>query len=294
MIELLVAVVILIVIMLSFGMIITTIQATVSTGQEVMRSNAAATSIIGTLRGDIRQITQHGFLAITQTPHTDAPVLVFTTAGVIPSKTDSPSANGGLVSLGMCENKADPGAFDVLYCQQWVLNSAVAMSGDLFPADLASLQTCDRPTMNGGIVTWACNNLPGATIDSEIHMPSDTLTGVDALWQVLADNCEWISIMWTDGTTGLYGLVWYGVDYDQDLDAYVRNAKDTNWNTKDAATWAADVDRIEFDGDPGFGTPLYRAAWTHHNQNNWPRALKIEFKLEDHDSPYEVICPVGS
>jgi len=293
MIELLVAVVILIIIMLAFGMIITTIQATVSTGQQTMRSNAAAAAIIDTLRGHVRQATQHGFLAVTQTEHSDAPVLVLTTAGVIPSKTAAESSTGGLVCVGMCENQAEPGSFDVLYCQSWVLSEA-GSSDDILSFDLANLQRFDRMAINEGIVRWVCDHCPGGPqSDAGIRVPCGSLTDVNALWQVLADNCEWISIMWTDGTTGLNGLVWYGVDYDQHSGSYVRRQKDENWSTVDAPTWAADADIVEFNGDPGLGTPLYRALWTHHNQNNWPRALKIKFKLEDHDNPYEVICPIG-
>jgi len=289
MIELLVAVVILIIIMLAFGMIITTIQGTVSTGQEAMRSNAAAAAIIDTLRSELRQITQHGLLCITQTDTADGykPLLTFTTAGVIAGKTGNASANGGLVSIGICENQSGAGSFDVLFARNWLLASMSTVP-DAMPWDLAHIQKSDRDTLNGYVVEQYCAIPP-----DDVRIPAGDLDDVNALWQVLADGCDWISILWTDGDTDTEGLKWYGIDYNQDSEAYEAvSVGSTGDEWVNVSFDSASVTQIEYDAGTG-GDDLYRALWTHHNQNNWPRAIKIAFKLTDHDSPYELICPIG-
>lgn len=54
------------------------------------------------------------------------------------------------------------------------------------------------------------------------------------------------------------------------------------------------------DGTLIWNDPNSNALWTHHDQTNWPKAVKLRFKLRDPAMPedftnvdYEVICPVG-
>ena len=281
-IELLVAVTILVVMILAFATIMSQSQRVVRTSQKTMRSNAAASAIIRTFRDDIRRATQHGLLCITQDPVNLQPYLLVTTAGVIPSKTQAEIGNAGLSCFGLCDNTSTT-TRDVLYAQRWVFVQG-GSGGDLWGLDLAEVQTYDRAMMNV-TVNDVCSYVPGGGSSPDIVIPPQNLTDVGALWQVLADQCQALSIMWTDGTSDATGLNWYGVDYDTLTDTYEIAASVAGWEG-----------RIESDGEIEFSEGVaYRALWTHHNQNLWPKAIKIRFMLleDDQQNEYEVICPVG-
>jgi len=310
MVELLVSVVVLLVVMLSFGTIMRQIQRVVSTGEKTIRTNSAAAAIVGAMRTDIGRITRNGMLCITQVneapPPTDGyhPLLTFTAAGVVESKIDSASANASLVAMGLCA-ETPPASWPVLYCQRWVLTGLMpggfGFNNDGLTWDLANIQSLPRSDGTRFAIDHnvdSVNDLVDAVLSLSpvnggpfpIALPCHTPTQAGNLWQVLADRCEWVSVTWTDGppldANGL--LRWYGVDY---TGGYSVTAKDGNWTTNNAAN-------VEF--NVGLGPNIYRALWTHHNQNNWPRALRIRYRLiEDANAippegkVYEVICPVG-
>jgi len=310
MIELLVAVAILTTIMLSFSMIMTQVQETVSTGQKTIRTNAAAAAIIDTIRNDIRQMTQHGMLCITQA-FDGSPRLVVSTSGVTPSKThgqlgDPPNTytaigTGGIISVGRCLNHATSTTTrEILFYQRWVLMKLTDKdedelqwpfdilrtrdpAGDWETYDLADFQVFTRGGTNY-LVDDICNLSPSDDPGSlgAIRIPPKD-DDIGSLWQVLAENCESLSIMWTDGTATAYGLNWYGVDN-----------PNSPLVTVTPAQWETDPNKIEFNAVT-WGEDTYRALWTHHNQNNWPRAIKIRFELVEGEerNTYEVICPVG-
>ena len=313
MIELLVAVSIMVVMMLAFSQILQQSRKVVSNSQLTMRYNSAATAIFHTIRSDIAKATRQGLLSLTQTAVDEPPVLLLTAAGVTPSKTVAVIGSGAFATYGMCENKATAAvAKDIFFCQRWVLNDTASPSGDVLQMDLAEAQIMDRLAMNDEIVGTVSDNLTllGMTPDeipaNEISIPPTDIGQVQALWQVLSIDCRALSIMWTDGTTGASGLNWYGIDYTMDQpgpDGILGNADDKpSYNVTEQGTgWAgtpfapATPTQIEFDA-----AGAYRALWTHHNQNNWPLAIKIRFELldtRDADKPrpktYEVICPLA-
>ena len=287
MVELLVSVVVLLVVMLSFGMIMRQIQRVVSTGEKSIRTNSAAAAIVGAIRSDIGRATRNGMMCITQTGAKSPPLLTFTAAGVVPSKTDAgsavdrASANASLVAMSLCDNTstASPSPdLDVLYSQRWLLTDVT--HGDRIDLDLANIQRLPRSGMNAGVLP----RLSGIALPCSTSTPDEA----DNLWPVLADRCEWVSVTWTDGQLDANGLLrWYGVDYD--AGQYVVKWRNT----------PPDPTNVEFDVS-GVGANVYRALWTHHDQNNWPRALRIRYRLiEDANATpiegrvYEVICPVG-
>jgi len=294
-IELLVAVTILAVIMLSFAIIITQMRRVVSAGQANIESNSAATAIIHTIRSDLRRVTQHGLLCITQDSQDGPGYLIFVTAGPTPSKTVSDIGTGGVVALGLCDNAATS-LLEVLYYQRWVL--ANALGDDVWNADLSQVQAHDRGWMNDFFVNSVLSNYPGGGSVSPVSIPAGTIDEVNGLWQVLADNCQSLSIMWTDGSSFGGGLQWYGVMYEDGICQIVE--QNANWPFDQFDP--DDTSQIEFNALFGGGN-AYRALWTHHNQNNWPVAIKIGFSLKwpdpyDPEKPkiskkYEVICPIG-
>jgi len=313
MIELVVAVAILVIVMLAFGSIITQIQGTVATGQRSMRSNAAAAAIIDSLQGDIRRATQQGMLCITQIPD-GPPAMFFTIAGPTPSKTHPVTGTGAIIALGMAVNH-DSNDRDILYCQRWVLGSVNIPLSDILDSDLIDIQAMTRWQINNNLINSMIYGTPPEDPSHPRalwvpHNPAYALDNINALWQVLADNCQWLSIMWTDGeiddkdnTDPLDdGLAWYGIAYDQGAQAYQYLPLEPDppaWTTVDAAQWAGDLSVQEFAGEHlDTGVYVYRAMWTHHNQNNWPKAVKLRFGLlesgDTEENVYEVICPVGS
>jgi hypothetical protein len=317
--ELMVAVFVLILVMMSFGMIMAQIQRTVSTGQKAIRVNSAATAIVEATRTDLRRASRQGFLCITQIDDGDGsdgfpPLLTFTTAGVTQSRTSSAIANAAIVAIGMCDNAAPSADFNpsVLYCQRWLLTGTGIGAGDqgmgLF--SMAMLQTYPRsgaaPSLDI-LASTICTFSP--TSFAPVNLPPASPTEVGALWQVLSDNCEWASVMWTDGavdaTTNLPR--WYGVDYDPDPDndpatpGGVHLVTDrfggSGWTSR---TIANDPNQIDYNA--GAGVDLYRALWTNDNQSNWPAAVKIRYRIVDPDADgddddasttYEVVCPLG-
>ncbi len=319
MIELLVAVTILILMLMAFSMILTQSQKVVSVSQRNMRANAAAGAIGQVFRGDLRRATQQGMLCITQTFEDGPPRLVFTTAGITPSKTHAEIGTGGLVCFGLSANYAGP--YPTLYYQRWVLkfflSGGPSPPTDVLSAfDLASLQAWDRGEMNNCVdqVCAADPNSAGYEPGSSIQIPPRTIEDVGALWQVMGARCEWISIMWTDGTifdNNTPGnlsddeMNWYGVRYDTSSGYIAQGRGFAPTYAPDPTSWInqpfdeSDLSQIEFDVGPG-GTDVYRALWTQHNQNNWPKAIRIRFRLSgnpndpaDKGAEYEVICPVG-
>ena len=122
-------------------------------------------------------------------------------------------------------------------------------------------------------------------------MPPENVTHIEDLWQVLAHGCRKLSIMWTDGTAKPSGsatgdLNWYGVGYDNSNQMYIERSP---------------VPGIE---DPNQSTdPYYYAVWTHEDQTNWPKAVKVRFQIQNSSLPkntfgerafdFEVICNIG-
>jgi prepilin-type N-terminal cleavage/methylation domain-containing protein len=302
MIELIVAVTVLSLLILMFGRVITQAQRVVSGSQERMRSSAEATAVTQVIRSDLRQATQHGFLAIAQRDD-DTPQLMVTTAGVTPSKTHPRVSSGGVSIFGLCDNESgdsDPN-YRVLYAQRLVLGDLA--EGDVINWDLANVQRRNRARLAAGagsLVEYLSQTLPPGAVDvgsggrPAIHIPVQNLGDIEALWQVLVPQCAWMSVMWTDGDVpaGNDGLRWYGVDW-------VKDPVTEDWGYEprwrdgagtDADTWAADDTLVEFEDARGG----YRAVWTHHNQGAWPKAVRLRFKLDDELGTYEVICAVGN
>jgi len=303
-IELLVAVTIMVIMILAFGTILTQSRRVVSGTQRMIRSNSQAAALGQTFRQDIRRATQQGLLCITQTAPGSSPRLLITIAGPVPSKTRPLVGTGGFAHFGLSANAspmATPGNY-VLFAQRWVLIAGAGMGGDIWATmDLANVQALrrhdpdpDKPDMNK-TCTNVCDFSPGGMI-APVSIPPRDLSEVNALWQVLADKCQWLSIMWTDGTDTGGALNWYGIDRVVTNDQGTPDPEDDVWEyqvrAQSGSAWE-DLDiaheTIEFDADDN---DTYRALWTHHDQNNWPKAIRIRFKLPG-QAPYEVICPVG-
>lgn len=306
-IELLVSVGILVIMLLAFGVILTGSQEVVARSQATMRSNSAAAAIADVIRNDLRQATKNGFLCIMQDPAdpNGNPILTVMTAGVSESGINEVVGTARLVSYGICDNQADPNE-QILWRKGWVL--AIDPNNpdpnnprdDVIPSDYAVFQQLPR-YIPLPPPPWSLDSVITTYISrpEDITIPPQQLSDIDTLWQCLAVRCSELSIMWTDGEpkAGENNVPWYGLAHD---------GTSTQVLAKDDLGWAGndpnDVQIIEYDSDPDPApeNKLYRALWTHHNQNNWPAAIKIRFTITDDALPeefrgqaYEVICPVG-
>ena len=277
-----------------------------------MHANSKAAAIAEIIRNDIRRITQNGFLCITQTDDPAAanrtPRLIFTTAGVSPSLTGDTVGSGMIVSYGICDNQA-PGAVDrMMWRHGWVMRevSPPPPPADVYDGDPSGLQTVTRINTNTMYI-----------FDSTLYGPPDVSGGtrpllvppgmsdVQNLWQCLTTACSQLSIMWTDGTPSGPPpddyLNWYGIYWNEATSEY----EATGWEEPDWRSRALTTDELEFNVGPPPPEEAYRALWTRHNQNNWPKAIRIRFVLTDDSVPeelrdtelgetvYEVICPIG-
>ena len=89
--------------------------------------------------------------------------------------------------------------------------------------------------------------------NSTIKIPAKNIIEIKALWQCLIDKSRNLQITWSDKSVDAFNnFLWYGP----------MNPKgDAN-----IESWYG-------------GT--YRALWTNHNQENWPKMIRFQFKHEN-------------
>jgi prepilin-type N-terminal cleavage/methylation domain-containing protein len=321
-IEMLVAVAILALIILAFGTILTQAQKVVAKSQTNMRTNGTAAAIAKVIRDDLNQLTQDGFLCITQmSTANSAPRLIFTTSGDTPSKTDNVTGAGTIVVMGRKENTSGVefgSKYPLLAQQKWVLSTETitnpSPNPDVWATDLSIILQQKRRQINDSLIGLAgtAGSLLYTFENTELKVPPGTQTDISNLWQVLSYECNNVSIMWTDGDLdGDQSVDWYGVTNSGGSggDVIIKNPPAPSevsdlpdYDLEPAASkntfLAANV---EFETGGG-----YRALWT-SDTPVWPKAIKISFAVHDpgaseemqaEDSSttfkrYEVICPIG-
>jgi len=286
-IELLVSVAVLVIMILMFATILHDSQQVVSTSQLTMQANAQAAAIAEVIRNDIRRITKEGFLYIGQRHIDGTPFIGFTTAGVSPSSQTDAIGTGTVVLYALTPNASGNGG-RILRRRAWILDPEA--TGDLKDVKAVDLTVIISGSLQGpGLVSTL--DLNGLDTDT-VQYPA-ALDQMDQLWQCLTTDCNTLSITWTDGQvdpatneTGWYGVYAKGDQYV----AYGRDPQETQGAT-------------------------YKAFWTRHDQNNWPKAIRIRFTLagtgssmaqkmgesgikqtdvqgQPDEKVYEVICPI--
>lgn len=264
-IELMVALAVMAVMVLGFGMILSSAQSVVSGSQAEMRSNQQAAAVARTLRQDFARITKQGFLYIG-TDGNGAPIVVFSDAAYFDSEFSEASGHAAIITYGQAPNVTSASEpilfrrtmilqqhtptyrdFDIRGWPEDVVKDGSARQG----RDLSWYTALEKDTLRSNIVS----NF--AWVPSGLGVPTpNSLTAHEKLWQVVAVNVHDLQIAWATSEDG---------------------QGDLNWQTSG-----------------GF--------WTHHDQNNWPVAVKIRFRIRDKNMPaefrenneyYEVLCPVG-
>lgn len=339
-IEMLVAVSILAMIILAFGTILTQAQKVVKTSQTNMRTNSTVSAIAQVIRQDFRQLTRSGFLCITQTNGSvnSVPRLLFTTAGTTRSKTLDVTGQYGIPVYGTIKNQLyDPhgteykfGTYSCLVCQKWVLNpnpNPTTILRDVWwDYDLLEIQKLSRVELSNNFIgtntTGLLNAFPkddDSAGPNVLYVPPRNADDLDRLWEVLSNETSRLSVMWTDGTKTSNVLNWYGILYnDFDSDGHSptnrkRVPRDPDWETKTINDVTDEEFEFNIPDVPNPADSNYRALWTHRNQTNWPKAIRISFVIYDktmaegmqvddeagdinveaRSKRYEVICPIG-
>jgi len=281
----LVSITVLTVMILAFSTIMVQSQRFISIAQASRRSHALAATIGRVVRRDLRRASQNGFLAIGSD---GTPLMVLTAAGIshsiaVAGPSELTSGTGSLVCYGEGANIATGHSGEkVLWRPEFILaGENVPASKDILNHSLAEVQN-DVEASARTICQYIVGSRP-----NNITVPPASLNDIDSLWQVLAPGCSDLSIMWTDGTVDppSHNLHWYGVDRENGSVAIKPDPlrpQDPNGPP------------------PGFD---YFDLWTHEDQTNWPKAIKIRFRITDKNLPknadgahafdYEVICNLG-
>ena len=291
--ELLVAVGILSMMILAFATIMNQSRKVVTGSQSLMRANTAAEAIMQSFRDSIRRMTQNGFLCIDTQADGKTPGLVMTTAGIADSKTLPETGTSSFSCYGLCG--ASSGTGPILWHQEWIMRPGAGWAQDndvIRGADLGQVQAlprCNTAATNDDVndlVEFLVGRAPGA-----LNPSPSALAEVNAAWQLLASQCDHLTISWTDGSAGTF-LQWYDKD----------NPQTTGWETR-GVDFPPSSAPVEYNANYGTANPArYRALWTKDNQSNWPRAIRVRFWLKDSTMQeftgpngmfYEVICPVA-
>jgi prepilin-type N-terminal cleavage/methylation domain-containing protein len=265
-------------------------QKVVTISEERIRQNAAASALAGEIRGHLRKATRTGMFGIAW-DNGNHPRMVFTTAGPASSVTDDSlvKTTSSVVVLGLANNAAaaDPNKH-LLWMPQYVLGPVnKTAQNDVWNRDLAAFQSFTPTAHDANMLTWALAQSP------PLSVPCDTLAQAMALWQVPAINITRLSVQWTDGSAQDGNLAWFGYGIDGDL-----RSKDATatWQGRIAAPTASPYPPEYKSG------AQYRVLWTNRNQNNWPKAIRVRFRIasdepamppELRETDYEIIESLG-
>lgn len=310
--EMMVAVVLLVIMIMSFSMVLSQAQRVVSQSETAIRGNASAAAIAQVIRTDIRQASMNGFLCISQTSAaTPASLLLFTTAAPTPSKITTDFGSATLAMYGLCRNSTLAGR-SILFHKGVVLKNGTTGT-DVNSYDMADIQRMDRATL----APWVDGLLQTTGMrPAALAIPPITPGDVTNLWQALANNVSDISISWTDGTVTNGMPNWYGTMQSSGIAAGQNETSggldaSNTWQTRATPTTGNNYIQYSTTGAAG---GFYRALFTHDDQAKWPKAIKVRFSLNDttrasdqgvYDSAaaragapksymdYEVICPVS-
>ncbi len=303
MLELLVATSILTLMVLIVGSLLSASQSLARKGHTKMRANAAAVNLAETIREDIRRISRHGFLSITRKD--EQAVMLMTVAG--PTASIRAAGKVGTEALVIYCFSAPVQNDNVKADKVWahVLRIPVLLMGpgnpndpDLSVAHMFNVQrlprgldrTAGSPSysnittiqdMNELVDYFIHNKVPYTGNPDDLKVPPSTAKAALESWRVAANECKEFRIQWTDGlhptTTPLR---WYGPLVSPNRPtAKADLPKVTGWTSSHAwaKTGAGDY-YTEFNAVKS-GSPIYRVLWTRENLNDWPRAVRIRYKM---------------
>lgn len=268
--EMLVAISVLAVMILAVSSILVQTQRFISAAQANRRSHAMAFTIAQIIRRDLRRVSKDGFLYISNDNK-----LVFSTAGPASGINESTSGDGSIICYGRqtCQSSADSKTLTYLWRPEYICNCTTGVPtteiiGERVNVNASKIQMLAAQNADANspfTLQTLADTVAGATPD-DLKLPPANATQLKNLWQVLVADVDNVQISWTDG---------------------VKNPATGN------IKWYPNPD----------GSPLPSMLWTHQNQTNWPKAIRITFAINDPSMPkelqgklghkYEVICTLG-
>ena len=267
--EMLVAVSVLAVMILAVSSILVQTQRFISAAQENRRSHAMAFTIARIIRRDLNRVSKDGFLSISSGGNSGS-MLVFSTAGPASGINNPVKGDGSIICYAQqtCTDGRDTSKKEVyLWRPEYICNCTTSTPSATFEGE--------RINVNFSVLR-SC-----ATGDSNSPFQLQSLVSAAAgkapgsSFKLPPTNASQIEDLW------------------QVLVVAIEEFK-VEWTdgTKDSSgilTWSS---------APGL--------WTHQNQDNWPKAIKISFKINDPSMPkefrdenningiaYEVISTIG-
>jgi prepilin-type N-terminal cleavage/methylation domain-containing protein len=283
--ELMVSVAVLSVMILGFSVVLSQSQRMVTGAQNVISNNANASAIAQVIRQDFAAMSKDGFLAIVA-PGDDSypPQIVFTATGR--STAASPDYSGrqsdAAIICYRIRNDRNHADAPTLLCRETHLLTGMGvwnpLTNDVTGSYLSFVAGFSRAQIAALLTTFA----DYASLPS---VPAD-LAEMRETWPILATDCpvenfdvHWLHHDVTDDE-------WYGFEGTEDPvshDSWTGTTLGVVTPTQSDAT-----DEVE--ARHPVGANNYVAMWSHHNRENWPRAVRLRFTLGG--EPFEIICPV--
>ena len=266
--EMLVAISVLAVMILSVSTILVQTQRFISAAQENRRSHAMAFTIARIIRRDLRRVSKDGFLCVTS--GAGGSMLIFSTAGPVTGINESTKGDGSIVCYGQ---QSTSSGTKYLWRPEYICNCTTGtaspdISGERINVNFSILRQCAASSGDANSPPFTLQALAdkvASTTPGNMQLPPATATQLKNLWQVLVTNIDKFQVSWTDGTKGTDG-----------------NLK---WQTTSLLC-----------------THKNQTDWTSQNITGWPKAIRITFAIKDPSMPkelrgtgqYEVICIVGA
>ena len=302
--ELLVSVGILSIMILGFAFVLSASQRAVVGAQDLARGNSEAAAVARLIREDLATLTKEGFLAIVKPFGDTPPALIFTAVDTFTGRSpaeESTTSNAAVICYKIREDTSrvdsDGDALRDVLCREAILltgnddlgadNNGWQSGKDAIAPYLADIAQWSRARIISNQ-----ESAPGGREDviqllaneylSVASQPT-TLSEVQEAWPILVTRCTEVSIQWLAADDKWYGF-WYG-----DPGAGTKPSDPDDPEKPNVVRLERKGDAtIEFVHDT---TDDYVAVWSHNDQSNWPRAIKIRFLLSG--QPYEVVCPIS-
>lgn len=264
-IEMLVAISVLAVMILAVSQILVQTQRFISAAQENRRSHAMAFTIARIIRRDLRRVSKDGFLNIT-TGGDSGSMLVFSTAGPTSGINDPVKGDGSIICYAQqsCPSSKKEGKDETyLWRPEYVCNCLTGTPSATFSGE--------RVNVNFSMLRTCSTNDANSPFQLQALSSAAAQNSPGPNLQLPPVSASQIEDLWQVLVVAI-----------SDFSVQWTNGTKTNG----LLIWSS--------------APM---LWTHQNQTNWPKAIKISFRINDPSMPrelrgntgvaYEVISTVG-
>jgi len=267
--EMLVAISVLAVMILAVSSILVQTQRFISAAQENRRSHAMAFTIARIIRRDLRRISKDGFLCVTSAG--GGSMLVFSTAGPTTGINETTKGDGSIVCYGQrsCTNSSDTSkTVNFLWRPEYVCNCTTGA----IPKNISDV-TIEGERIGVNFSTLQTCGDPNSQVKFTLQDIANKVasTAPSGDLKLPPANATQLKNLWQVLVTNVDNFQVSWTDG-------TKKGPNLNWVTS-------------------------ANLWTHRDQTNWPRAIRITFAIDDPLMPkelrkgtgygYEVICTVG-